>query len=134
MKIVKPDDWAMLQVSGAVLNRAHDLGLPDPGFIARLGGRFFEVQARQPEPLPIAVSFVPSKRNERATSGDAWRRQSRTVRGLSCEGVCKLEPSDLHDLSYRRTGGNGQAFPTAGEFWNAFRSWASPEHGVCQLS
>ena len=85
MKLVKPDDWAMLQVSGAVLNRAHDFGLPDPGFIARLGGRFFEVQTRQPEPFPIALSFVPSKRNERATPGDAGSRGPRTLRRVSRE-------------------------------------------------
>lgn len=107
MKLVKTDDWPILQVSGALLNGARACVLPDRSFFAIVERRFFEVQAQQPEPLAVAVPLVPSKGNERAASGDAWRRRPRSLRRLSCEGVCQLRPPDLHGLSYGRTGGNG---------------------------
>lgn len=133
MKLVKPGDWAMLQVSGALVDGARDSRLPRERLFARLGSRLFEIQTRQSEPLAIALSPVPPKRNERPTSGDARRRQSRTVRRLSCEGVCKLRQPDLHDLSYERADGRRKAVPAAFEFRYAVRSCASPEHRSFEL-
>lgn len=134
MKLVETDDWAIMQVFGALLNDARVRSLADRSFFANAGRRFFEVQARQPEPLAAAVPVVPSKGNERAASGDARRREPRPLRRLSRERVRRLGPPDLHDLSYERTGGNGEAFPAAFEFWNAFRSCAPPKNKLRELS
>jgi hypothetical protein len=83
------------------------------------------------------VSLVPSKRIQRAATGDAWSCGPRTLCRVSCEGVCKLRTSDLHDLSHRRAVRSGEAVSKALEFWNALRSRAAPEHRpsrLCQLS
>ena len=133
MKIVKLDESAILQRSGALFICTCD---------SRFAGRcvftgLFEIQARQPEPLAAAVSLVPSTRNGRTASGIAGSRGPRALRRLSREGVCKRRPSDLHDLSHGRAGGNSEAVSAAGEFRDTFRSWASPEPGksrLCELS
>jgi hypothetical protein len=63
LKLVRYHDGAMLQVSGALRSHARNSGLPDPDLVARLGARFFKIQARQPEPLAIAVPLVSSTGN-----------------------------------------------------------------------
>ena len=93
----------------------------------------FAVQTRQPEPFPFAMLALSSTGVERAAA-DAGSRSTCALRRLSREAVCRLQWSNVHDLSYGCASGKGKAVSTPCKLRHDFRSRASPAGELRELS